>query len=57
MNTIFHTCTQFWTVCEDEVQRTSDKVKIYNIGLHHPLRNGKFSTTPPLKNLKYLSVA
>lgn len=57
MNTIFHTCTQFWTVCEDEVQRTSDKVKIYNIGLHHPLKNGKFSTTPPLKNLKYLSVA
>lgn len=57
MNTIFHTRTQFWTVCKDEVQRTSDKVKIYNIGLHHTLKNGKFSITLPLKSLKYLAVA
>lgn len=48
----------FWTVCKDDMQRTADNVKIYNIGLHQTLKNGECSITLPLKkNLKYLSVA
>lgn len=49
MNTLFHTCIQFCTAYKDEVQRTSHKVKVYNIGLHHTLKNRKFSIILPLK--------
>lgn len=52
MNTLFHTCIQFCTAYKDEVQRTSHKVKVCNIGLHHTLKNRKFSIILPLKKKK-----